>query len=263
LFSKLRRLRVARRLRHNYYICVVNYIWINRDAAARVANCAFSFKAVVCDGQFDRAFFAQISHESLAHLALNMGSVVSLQQLEQSQGSLAYLKLIAVVMFMSAAIMLALSFIMFKHTGQQHHLTSSDMISAIGYSCVLFGMTSFQSVSAASASVSVLGLRLPALFAPFASLVLVSLIVPAASFTGHVSGILAGFITGALALQLLLLVSFLITLPLLCVLCIAASTPGRTRWHCSMSSPRTGTACETLPSPVEAAGRSSALMPVF
>jgi membrane associated rhomboid family serine protease len=196
-------------------ICVVNYIWINRDAAARVANCAFSFKAVVCDGQFDRAFFAQISHESLAHLALNMGSVVSLQQLEQSQGSLAYLKLIAVVMFMSAAIMLALSFIMFKHTGQQHHLTSS----AIGYSCVLFGMTSFQSVSAASASVSVLGLRLPALFAPFASLVLVSLIVPAASFTGHVSGILAGFITGALSLQLLLPVSFLITLPLLCVLC--------------------------------------------
>ena len=195
-------------------ICVVKYIWINRDAAARVGNCSFSFKAVVCDGQFDRAFFAQISHESLVHLALNMGSVVSLQQLEQSQGSLAYFKLIVVVMFMSAAIMLAVSFIMFKHTGQQHYLTSS----AIGYSCVLFGMTSFQSVSAASASVIVLGLRLPALFAPFASLVLVSLIVPAASFTGHLSGILAGFITGALSLQLLLPVSFLLTLPLLCVL---------------------------------------------
>jgi hypothetical protein len=32
-------------------VCIFTFAWINRDAAARVAACAFSFKAIVTDGQ--------------------------------------------------------------------------------------------------------------------------------------------------------------------------------------------------------------------
>jgi phosphoglycerol transferase MdoB-like AlkP superfamily enzyme len=90
--------------------------------------------------------------------------------------------------------------------------------SAIGYSCVLFGMASFDSLSHASATVSFFGLALPSLLSPFASLVLVSVLVPASSFSGHVSGIIAGFITGALSLQRSIPISSIASLLLVCLI---------------------------------------------
>jgi membrane associated rhomboid family serine protease len=194
-------------------LCVARFIWINHDAAARVADCAMSFKTIVCDGHYDRVLFAQISHESLVHLALNMSSLVSLHTLESSLGCAQFLKLIITLLFLSAAVMLCSSFALYNYTCDTVHLTSS----AIGFSCVLFGLTSFQSMSHASASVSISGITLPALFAPFASLVMVSLLIPAASFSGHLSGIIAGFVTGALKLQRELPASLLAALLLLCL----------------------------------------------
>jgi membrane associated rhomboid family serine protease len=194
-------------------VCIFTFAWVNRDAAARVASCAFSFKSIVTDGQFDRVMFAQICHESAVHLALNLSSLLSLRHLESTLGPLVYLKLVLVLMLLSAAIMLLSSFVLYKHTRQPSHLTSSS----IGYSCVLFGMTSFQSLSHASSSVSIFGLRLPALFAPFLSLIMVSLLVPNASFSGHLGGIFAGFLTAALSLHTALPLSFLATFPLLCI----------------------------------------------
>lgn len=196
-----------------FIACIFTYAWINRDAAARVAACAFSFKAIVNDGQFDRVMFAQICHESAVHLALNLSSLLSLRDLESTLGPLVYLKLVLVLMFLSAATMLLFSFVLYKHTRQTSHLTSSS----IGYSCVLFGMTSFQALSHASSTVSMFGLRLPALLAPFLSLIIVSLLVPNASFSGHLGGICAGFITAALSLHTALPLSFLATFPVLCV----------------------------------------------
>jgi rhomboid domain-containing protein 1 len=193
-------------------VCIFTFAWINRDAAARVAACAFSFKAIVTDGQFDRVMLAQICHESVVHLALNMSSLLSLRDLETTLGPVVYLKLVLVLMLLSAAIMLLSSFVLYKHTRESSHLTSSS----IGYSCVLFGMTSFQSLSHASSTVSIFGLRLPALFAPFVSLIMVSLLVPNASFSGHLGGIVAGFLTAALSLHHALPLSFLATFPLLC-----------------------------------------------
>jgi membrane associated rhomboid family serine protease len=196
-----------------FILCVLRWIWINRSVADRAADSAFSFKAVVSDGEIDRILFAQISHESFVHLALNMSSLISLRDLESSLGSFEYLKLIIILMFLSAFIMLCSSFALYRHTSQLTHLTSSS----VGYSCVLFGMTSFQSLSHSTASISIFGLRMPALFSPFASLVMVSILVPTSSFSGHLGGILAGFAAAALSLHRLLPMSFLVTLPLLCL----------------------------------------------
>ncbi len=122
-----------------------------------------------------------------------MSTLWSLNAFESSLGSLQYLKLALAILFLSAAVMLGASYALCKRIGDQAHLTSS----AIGYSCVLFGMTSFQSLTNASATVSVFGLHMPALFLPFASLVMVFLLVPAASFSGHLACIFTGFLTGA------------------------------------------------------------------
>ena len=197
-----------------FVLCVFRYIWINQSAAERVAASALSFQSVVADGEIDRILFSQLSHESLLHLALNMSTLWSLHALEGSLGSLQYLKLALAVLFLSAGAMLCASYAMFKRTRDHAHLTSS----AIGYSCVLFGMTSFQSLSNASATVSVFGLPMPALLSPFASLVMVSLLVPAASFSGHLAGIIAGFIAGALSLHHVLPLSLLAALCLICLL---------------------------------------------
>jgi hypothetical protein len=198
-----------------FILCVARFIWINRDAAARVADCAMSFKAIVCDGHFDRVLYAQISHETLVHLSLNMSSLVSLRALEPSLGSAHFLKLIISLLFLSGAVMLCSSFALYKYTRDAAHITSS----AIGFSCVLFGLTSFQSVSLshAAATVTIFGLTLPALVAPFASLVMVSLLVPTASFSGHFSGIIAGFSCAALSLHRAVPASFLAALLLLCL----------------------------------------------
>ena len=196
-----------------FILCVARYTWLNRSVADRVADSAFSFKAIVSDGEIDRIIFAQMSHESFLHLALNMSSLISLRDLESSLGCAAYLRLVLVLMFLSAALMLALSLALYKRTAQLVHLTSSS----IGYSCVLFAMTSFQASSRASAAVSIFGIRMPALFAPFASLVMVSVLVPSSSFLGHLSGIVSGFVAAALSLHTVLPLSFLATLPLLCL----------------------------------------------
>jgi membrane associated rhomboid family serine protease len=198
-----------------FILCVSRFMWINRDAAARVADCAMSFKAIMCDGHFDRVLFAQISHESLVHLSLNMSSLLSLHSLEPSLGSPHFLKLIIILLFLSGTVMLCSSFALYKYTRDAAHITSS----AIGFSCVLFGLTSFQSLSLshASASITIFGLTLPALFAPFASLIMVSLLVPTASFAGHFSGIIAGFASAALSLHTALPASFLAALLLLCL----------------------------------------------
>jgi membrane associated rhomboid family serine protease len=196
-----------------FILCVLRCIWINRNVPDRVADASFSFKAVMSDGEIDRILFAQVSHESFVHLALNMSSLISLRELESSLGSLEYLKLVIILMFLSALIMLCTSFVLYKHTSQLTHLTSAS----IGYSCVLFGMTSFQSLLQSTATISIFGLRMPALFSPFASLVMVSILVPTSSFSGHLGGILAGFAAAALSLHQLLPMTFLATLPLLCL----------------------------------------------
>ena len=203
-----------------FLLCVLRYMWINHSAAARVRDSALSFKAVVTDGEVDRILFAQLSHESVVHLALNMSTLWSLHDLERALGSLEYMKLSLVLLFLSAAIILCTAHVMFTRTGDHAHLTSS----AIGYSCVLFGLTSFQSLSNASATVSIFGLKMPALFGPFASLVMISLLVPAASFSGHLAGIVAGFITGALSLQQVLPFSLLATLSIVCLVSYYART---------------------------------------
>jgi hypothetical protein len=66
---------------------------------------------------------------------------------------------------------------------------------AVGYSCVLFGWMTILAVSnpAGITMLPLFGLAdIPAYLAPFGSLIFTSILIPRASFVGHLSGILAG-----------------------------------------------------------------------
>mmetsp|Transcript_19790 Transcript_19790/g.27855 ORF Transcript_19790/g.27855 Transcript_19790/m.27855 type:complete len:201 (-) Transcript_19790:163-765(-) len=62
---------------------------------------------------------------------------------------------------------------------------------SLGYSCVVFGWMMIQ-CETCGGQMSIFGLRIPARLAPFASLLITQLIVPRASFIGHLSGIIVG-----------------------------------------------------------------------
>lgn len=67
-------------------------------------------------------------------------------------------------------------------------------VTAIGYSCVVFGWMTILAAKQPSTKLNLFGvLSLPISFAPFESLVFTSIIVPQASFVGHLSGIVVGY----------------------------------------------------------------------
>ncbi|KAF2323803.1 hypothetical protein GH714_037119 [Hevea brasiliensis] len=69
-------------------------------------------------------------------------------------------------------------------------------VTAVGYSCVVFGWMTILSVKQPSSKLDLFGfLSLPISFAPFESLIFTSIIVPQASFLGHLSGIIVGYAT--------------------------------------------------------------------
>lgn len=75
--------------------------------------------------------------------------------------------------------------------------------SGVGYSGVVYAWVALNAAAAPWSSVPVLGLfAVPSLLYPFAMLALNQVIIPRASFVGHLAGIVAGFAAAAGALDL-------------------------------------------------------------
>ncbi|KAE9452834.1 hypothetical protein C3L33_15274, partial [Rhododendron williamsianum] len=77
---------------------------------------------------------------------------------------------------------------------QKFKLEYFRRVTAVGYSCVVFGWMTILAVKQPSSKLNLFGfLSLPISFAPFESLIFTSIIVPQASFLGHLSGIISGY----------------------------------------------------------------------
>lgn len=69
-----------------------------------------------------------------------------------------------------------------------------DSMMSVGYSGVIFAWMTVKAMWNPSGQINIIGnLNIPVVFAPFGSLIFTQLIVPRASFTGHLAGIFAGF----------------------------------------------------------------------
>ncbi|PNH06769.1 hypothetical protein TSOC_006853 [Tetrabaena socialis] len=133
-------------------------------------------------------------HFEVLHLVLNLSSLWGLAPQAEPAGvagsSLEFLRLSLLLLLGSGAACLALHHVAIVHL-RMERLRHTAMV---GYSCVLFGwMTNIALRSGRGARFNLLGLTtVPMLLAPFLLLAATQLIIPNASFLGHLSGILAG-----------------------------------------------------------------------
>ena len=154
-----------------------------------------SYAKVVRDREYWRCLTASFSHISPLHLLFNMSSLWSLGVVEQMRGrgegwgSGWYVRYTLVMLVCTMALVI-LSHHVLVRMGHERY----ERVTAVGYSCVVFGWMTVLSVRQPTSSISLLGyVRLPVNLAPFGSLIFTSVVVPQASFVGHLAGIVAGY----------------------------------------------------------------------
>jgi len=150
-----------------------------------------NYDCIVRDRQRWRVITAQFSHVSLIHLVFNMSSTYSMSFLEIYLEWIGYWKLIFLLTVLDGLIVIGLYHVLiFRFHREQHRVEH-----AIGFSAILFGMMTYQAMLNPGGWIKLLWVvPVPSFATPFMSLILTQMIVPRASFIGHLSGILAGFL---------------------------------------------------------------------
>lgn len=136
---------------------------------------------------------ATLCHVNVMHLLFNMGSLFSVGVIEQVMGPAGYIRNTLLLVLLSEAIFLGISHAIVLR-GPAEMAARFKEASAVGYSGVLFGWMTLMQTSQPGASISLPGgISLPFSVAPFVSLLINQIIVPQASFLGHLSGIFSGY----------------------------------------------------------------------
>lgn len=152
---------------------------------------AVSYNTVIVDRQLYRAVTACFVHGGILHLVFNMTSLYAISGVEAAAGSYFYTKTTLLLLLVAELVSIALVSALARWWGMVSALEQR----AVGYSGILFGWSAIIAKWNPTAQVAFMGLiPMPAWVSPFASLLLVQLLVPNASFVGHVSGIVAGFL---------------------------------------------------------------------
>ena len=157
-----------------------------------VSEACVSYKFVWKMKQCRRLLLASFFHIDDMHLYFNMVSFLwKGRTLERKYGSRKFFIIIMVFAIVSQIVMLFINRIFSVLLWDSSYLTSC----AAGFSAVIFGLKVLTTDNMWHESVRVVGLpvTVPAQFACWVELVLIQLLVPNASFTGHLAGILTGF----------------------------------------------------------------------
>jgi len=88
------------------------------------------------------------------------------------------------------AVVLSLYYLLIYYYGREQYLDSM----AVGYSCVVFGWLTILSQISAQNYITIFNLQIPLSLAPFGSLIFTQILIPQASFIGHLSGIIIGYL---------------------------------------------------------------------
>ncbi|PKA55782.1 Uncharacterized protein AXF42_Ash012074 [Apostasia shenzhenica] len=173
-------------------ICSAIWFYIQKRNIG-YSHVGLSYEAAT-EGQYWRIITSAFSHVSVLHLVFNMSALWSLGMVEQlghiGLGVQFYLQYTLVLLVLSGLLVLVSYHILI----QKFKLEYFRRVTAVGYSCVVFGWMTILAVKQPSAKLNLFGiLSLPISFAPFESLIFTSIIVPQASFIGHLSGIIVGY----------------------------------------------------------------------
>ncbi|XP_072972663.1 RHOMBOID-like protein 13 [Typha angustifolia] len=176
-------------------ICSAIWFYIQKKNIG-YADVGLSYEAAV-QGHYWRIITSAFSHISVVHLVFNMSALWSLGVIEQlgnmGLGVEFYLHYTLVMVVLSGLLVLGIYHLLI----QKFKLDYFRRVTAVGYSCVVFGWMTILAVKQPSSKLNLFGvLSLPISFAPFESLIFTSIIVPQASFIGHLSGIVVGYSIG-------------------------------------------------------------------
>jgi membrane associated rhomboid family serine protease len=174
-------------------------VWLRiHSAGLGYQDVGCSYDLVVRQLQFWRLLTAQISHVSGLHLLFNcsalwnMGSVETGGLRAAGSGSVFYLSYTLLFFVLSAVGITGLYALAVKAFRREQDASTLT----VGYSCVVFAWMAFLAASAgATSTYSLFGaVSIPANLMPFGALIFTSIIVPQASFLGHLAGLVSGYI---------------------------------------------------------------------
>lgn len=169
-------------------VCITLYVHrIVREYP--VESIAISYRTFIKDKQYWRGVTAIFSHLNLLHIVFNMSSLWSLRAIEKVFGTIMYFKISFILLVVSVLVTMGIYHIWVKYGNIREYETTY----AVGYSGVIFGLMTVGHVAAKQSKISFFGLSIPLSLAPFGSLLLTQILVPNASFVGHLSGIIAGY----------------------------------------------------------------------
>ncbi|KAG2720845.1 hypothetical protein I3843_02G043200 [Carya illinoinensis] len=176
-------------------ICSAIWFYIQKKNIG-YSHVGFSYENAI-EGHHWRIITSTFSHISVLHLVFNMSALWSLGIVEQlgniGLGVVYYLHYTLVLVVLSGVLVFGMYHTLIIRFKLEHF----RRVTAVGYSCVVFGWMTILSMKQPSSKLDLFGfLSLPISFAPFESLIFTSLIVPQASFLGHLSGIIVGYAIG-------------------------------------------------------------------
>eukprot|EP00245_Coleochaete_scutata_P006412 TRINITY_DN20837_c0_g1_i1.p1 TRINITY_DN20837_c0_g1~~TRINITY_DN20837_c0_g1_i1.p1 ORF type:complete len:268 (+),score=22.68 TRINITY_DN20837_c0_g1_i1:371-1174(+) len=172
-------------------ICTGLWVYIQNKGVG-YGDVGVSYENIVVEKQYWRVITACFSHISFLHLVFNMSSLWSLGVVEKlpDLGSVYYLKHTLVLVIASEVLCVAIYHVLIHRYRIEHY----KRVIAVGYSGVVFGWMTVLSQKMPTSTLDVFGvLSLPINLAPFESLIFTSILVPQASFIGHLSGIIVGY----------------------------------------------------------------------
>ena len=164
---------------------------------------SFHYPSLLSHQQYYRILTSTLSHATAIHIGMNLYSLYQLSILEELESTLIYANLSILILLTENILLFLFCCIVASSSRLSNSTWLAPVLSThtVGYSGVLFGLTTYFAFSHPSWTASFFGLTVPFWTSPFINLVIITVIVPQASFSGHVSGIIGGIVWWAIGVQ--------------------------------------------------------------
>ncbi|KAI5714653.1 hypothetical protein M8J77_003218 [Diaphorina citri] len=167
------------------YLRIITLPFATKQTCISGANILFKKK-------YSLLLTSALQHGDDMHLYYNMTSfTIKGRYLENKYGPINFGLLILCLTVLSSSFYIVTAYALYMFYEEDY---TQLMECAVGFSGVLFALKVIITREKPSESYPILGLSLPAWSAAWAELVLISIMVPNASFKGHLAGILAGLL---------------------------------------------------------------------